>query len=395
MNPTAPTRTAPRRCAAVLALSLGLLMSARAQAPSQPPPGAAVAQGGLRVQLFVDQRRIAAARKLIGLDGELPVYAYKLQPAPQGLQLRLDSPELMRQWLGDFPLGQRTEASFDEPGQFLPVLLVLDVNNESAAPLQVTQSYLEVQTSRSELQPFIVLHAWQLDSFGINNYGWGRAEKAQLEFGFGRNKQVAAGPFTLALGTLGAVEVTPIKALSTLVPAVQRLLDQPPKCPSNAQVPACLARLQRAPGMGGIADIAFTRDDMVLTRLLGTLRYQWKDIDGRVQPREHALNIELLVFRFDTGEGAEMGGAAPEEGGFKPIQLQLDRSDYRLTLPYRPRLAPGQNQRLQLTLTAPKASSHRFRVVLESSDGRRVATPTLDLLYFVPRMADNEARPVR
>ena len=349
------------------------------------------AQDGVRVQLFVDQRRIAEAKKKIDPEGIFPVYAYRLQPGPQALELRLDSPELMRRWKGNFVLGQETKASFEDQTQFLPVLLVLDVSNESGAPLQVTNAYLEMQSSRSDLQPFMSLTAWMQESFDLRNYGWGRAENARLDFAFGRERPVTQS-FALALGTLGAVEVTPVRAMTAVVPAVQRLLDEPPKCPSNRQVPACLARLQRAPGMGRTTDIAYTRDDLVLTRLIGTLRYQWKDIDGRVQPREHPVNVELLLFRFDTGEGAEMGGGAPEEAGFKPITLQLDRKNYRLPLPYRPRLGPGQNQRFQLTLNAPKASSHQFRVVLEGSDGRRVTTPPLDLLYFVPRMDPSDPR---
>ncbi len=376
---------------------VALLLAAAAPARAQGgTPGAAVAQDGVRVQLFVDQRRIAAARKQVDPDNlSFPVYAYRLQQGAQALELRLDSPELMRQWKGDFPLGQQTKATFEDVNQFLPVLLVLDVTNEAGTPLQVSNAYLEMQSSRSDLQPFMVLNAWQQESFDLRNYGWGRAEAARLDFGFGRDRQAVATGFSLALGALGAAEVTPVKAMSAVVPAVQRLLDQPPKCPSNRQVPNCLAQLQRAQGMGRVADIAYTRDDMVLTRLIGTLRYQWKDVDGRVQPREHPVNVELLVFRFDTGEGAEMGGAAPEEAGFQPIMLQLDRQNYRLPLPYRPRLGPGQNQRFQLTLKAPKASSHQFRVVLESSDGRRVTTAPLDLLYFVPRMENDEARQVR
>ena len=387
-----------------LSCTLALLAAATITTTAPPLHAQGVtpaAQDGVRVQLFVDQRRIAEARKKIDPDGIYPVYAYRLQPGPQALELRLDSPELMRRWKGDFVLGQDTKASFEDTTQFLPVLLVLDVSNESATPLQVTNAYLEMQASRSDLQPFITLHAWMQDAFSIINYGWGRAENARLDFGFGRERPVTDS-FALALGALGAVEVTPIRAVSAVVPAVQRLLDEPPKCASNRQVPACLARLQRAPGMGRVADIAYTRDDMVLTRLIGTLRYQWKDIDGRTQPREHPVNVELLLFRFDTGEGAEMGGGAPEEAGFRPITLQLDRKNYRLPLPYRPRLGPGQNQRFQLTLSAPKASSHQFRVVLESSDGRRVATMPLDLLYFVPRMNNsdpnldiNEPRQVR
>jgi hypothetical protein len=374
--------------------TLALLAAITTPPQSFAQGGPSAAQDGARAQLFVDQRRVAAAKKQIGMDGEFPVYAYRLQPGPQALELRLDSPELLRRWKGDFPLGQETKATFEDPNQFLPVLLVLDVSNESGAPLQVTNAYLEMQSSRSDLQPFMALAAWQQDSFDLRNYGWGRAENVRLDFGFGRERAVTEG-FSLALGTLGAVEVTPVRAMAAVVPAVQRLLDEPPKCPSNRQVPACLARLQRAPGMGRVADIAYTRDDMVLTRLIGTLRYQWKDVDGRVQPREHPVNVELLVFRFDTGEGAEMGGASPEEGGFSPIMLQLDRQNYRLPLPYRPRLGPGQNQRFQLTLKAPKASSHQFRVVLESSDGRRVTTAPLDLQYFIPRMDNDEARQVR
>jgi hypothetical protein len=77
------------------------------------------------------------------------------------------------------------------------------------------------------------------------------------------------------------------------------------------------------------------------------------------------------------------------------VALQLDRKTYRLRLPYRPLLAAGENQRFQLALIAPKASRHQLRVVMETSDGRRVTTPRLDLLYFVPKMELEAVRQVR
>ena len=232
-----------------LSCTLALLAAAATAPPVHAQGGAPAAQDGVRVQLFVDQRRIAEARKKIDPDDFFPVYAYKLQPGPQALELRIDSPELMRRWKGDFVLGQDTKATFEDTTQFLPVLLVLDVSNESATPLQVTNAYLEMQSSRSDLQPFITLYGWMQDAFSIINYGWGRAENARLDFGFGRERPVTDS-FALALGALGAVEVTPVRAVTAVVPNVQRLLDEPPKCPSNRQVPACLARLQRAPGHG-------------------------------------------------------------------------------------------------------------------------------------------------
>jgi hypothetical protein len=365
---------------------------------AQSPPAAPAVTAGVRVQLFVDQRRIAAAKKHIGHDGLMPVYGHRLRAGPQALELRPDSDELLRRWKGDFVLGHPTEATFETDLQFLPVLLVLDISNESGAPLQVVNSALEVQASVTDRQPFIAASIWEeglaQGYFDLRNHGWGRAENARLDFAFGRDRP-ATETFALALGTLGAVEITPTRALTAVVPPLPRLIDQPPRCPSNAQVPACLARLRSTLAMGRIADIAYTRNDMVLTRLMGTLRYQWRDADGRMQPREHPVDIELQLFRFDTGEQAEMGAGGPEEAGFKPITLLLDRTQYRLPLPYRPRLAPGQNQRFQLTLNAPKASRHLFRVVLELSDGSRVATPPVDLLYFVPQYEDAEARQIR
>jgi hypothetical protein len=278
------------------------------------------------------------------------------------------------------------------------VLLVLDVTNESGAPLQVVNSTIEVQASVTDRQPFIAATIWEegiaQGFFDLRNYGWGRAENARLDFAFGRDRP-ATETFSLALGSLGAVEIVPIRAMTAVVPPLPRLIDQPPKCPSNAQVPACLARLRGALPMGRIADIAYTRNDLVLTRLFGTLRYQWRDAEGRMQPREHPVNIELQLFRFDTGEQAEMGSGSPEEAGFKPITLLLDRTQYRLPLPYRPRLQAGQDQRFQLTLTAPKASRHLFRVVLELSDGSRVATAPVDLLHFVPQFEEVEPRQIR
>jgi hypothetical protein len=369
------------------------LAAALAHAPvlAQSPSG--TAQGSVRVQVFTDQRRVAAAKKKIGDDGTFVVYGYRLQPGERALELRIDSDEFMQRWKGNAVLGQGNP-TFEDTLQFLPVLLVVDVTNESGAPAQVTNAYLEVQDSATERQPFIELSAWGSETFDLRNYGWGRAENARLSFAFGRERP-ATETFSLALGNLGAVEVTAVRAMAAVVPAVPRLQDQRPRCPSTQQVRRCLAQLQRTAPLGRLDEIAYLRDNQVLTRLIGSLSYQWRDNAGNVQQREHPLNVELRLFEFDTGEQAEMGAAGPEEGGFRPITLKTDGTSYRLPLPYRPRLAPGQNQRFELTLNAPKASRHRWRVVMELSDGSRMATAPLDLMVFVPQMDNEPARQIR
>jgi len=360
-------------------------LAAAAPAPAQTPPDAL--QAGVRVQVFVDQRRNAAARE--------QQMGYRLRAGTQALELVPESDALMQQWKGDAVLGQGPRVTLQRDAKTAPVFLVLDVSNESNFPVQATRSYLQVEASATELQPFVALSAWS-ESFRLSNHGWGPAENARLSFAFGPERPVTDS-VSLALGTLGIVSVSPEGALNALVPALPPLREQAPKCPSLDQVRDCLAQLQGTQALGRIGDIGFVRRNQVLTRLIGTLSYQWRDAAGAVHTREQALNVEQRLFSFDIGEQptASVGAPGREEEGFAPVSLQLERKSYQLPLPYRPLLAPGQNQRFQLTLDAAKASHHQFRVVMETSDGRRVTTPLLDLLYFVPKMELEPARLVR
>ncbi|HMO46807.1 MAG TPA: hypothetical protein PKB14_12355 [Rubrivivax sp.] len=349
---------------------------------------AQVAPDGLRAQVFVDERRNAAANEQHA--------GYRLQPAAQGLQLQPAADALLQRWKGDAVLGQGPRMAFGREASSWPVFLVLDLSNESARALQVTRAYLDIESSVTDPQPFLQLEPWGAESFALRNHGWGRAENAVLGFAFGA-QQALSERFTLELGALGAVQVTPERAMTAVVPALPQLRDEPPPCAAPEQVPDCLARLHGTQPLGRLDDIAYLRRDRVMTRLLGTLSYQWRDAAGGMHTRTQPLNIELQLFRFAVPDRstAAIGAPAPEQQGFAPVALQLDRSRYRLPLPYRPLLGPGQNQRLQLTLNAPKASRHLFRVVVESSDGRGAATETIDLLYFAPQLDTGDVRSVR
>lgn len=350
--------------------------------------------GGVRLQVFVDQRRNAAAKKRIASDGDFKGYAYRMRAGPEALELRLDSDEIMQRWKGPFVLGRQATDSFESETQFSPVLLVVDVTNEGGAPAQVAASYLEVEASVTDRQPFIALSSWGSETFDLRNHGWGAAQNAQLNFAFGRERPTSE-IFRLALGALGSVEVTPVRAMAAISPAVPQLQRQSPRCPSVAQVRNCLLQLGTRVPLGRLADIAYLREDQVLTRLIGTLSYQWRDSTNAVRQREHPVNVELLLFKFDTGEAAEMGAAGPEESGFSAITLPLDGPPYRLQLPLRPRVGAGENRRFELTLNAARSSQHRFRLVMEMTDGRRAESAPIDLLYFMPQLDTGETRQVR
>jgi len=369
-------------CLLLAALAIAALP---APAIAQPAPGNATA--GVRVQVFVDERRNAAARRQhIG---------YRLRPGPGALELRPESDELMRRWKGDTVLGQGPRLDLGPGTSAWPAFLVLDLSNESTRALQVTQAFLEVDSSATDAQPYLEFSSRGLEAFTLRNLGWGTAENAVLRFAFGPETGLSE-PYTLELGTLGAVRVNPERAMASLVPALAQLREKAPPCPSFQQVSDCLAQLHRSAALGRLGDIAVVRRDRVMTRLSGTLSYQWRDAEGVPQTRSQALQTELQLFRFEVPEpgAAGIGAPGPEQEGYAPVALQLDRSRYRLSLPYRPRLGPGENQRFQLALSAPQASRHRLRVVVEY-EGRRATGEPIDLLYFVPKADPGEPRLVR
>ena len=385
------TSAAARELLALMGV-LALLVSST---PCVAQPAATRTTAGVRVQLLLDQRRVAEAKKKVSPDADFPVYAYTLRAGNPRAELRPDNPELMQRWKGDFVLGADFNKSrFESATQFLPAMLVLDVSNESGTPQQVVNAYLDVESSSTDRHPFLQLQSFVGDSFDLRNLGWGKAENAQLNFAIGP-QQPASGNFTLALGAIGAVEVSTRRVLSSLVPALPNLQNNPPPCRSVAQVPACYAQLQRSAPVGRLAEVAYLQDNRVLTRLIGKLSYQWRDTSGAARQREHPVNVELELFRFNVSQGAEMGAPAPEETGFSTVLLGLDRTAYRVSLPYRPRIGAGENKRFQLALAAPKSSSHVFRVVLEMTDGSRVESTPIDWLYFVPFLDVGESRQVR
>lgn len=361
-----------------LALLAGLI-GASMPALTQP-------RDGLRVQLLVDERAEAAARHV----------GYRLQGGSDALQLSPKSDALMLHWQGEAVLSEALLLGALRRQRSWPVLLVLDLSNESPRALQVVDAYVQVESSMTEPRPLIELDAGQGDSFAFYNRGWGPAANALLTFAFGAQRP-ATDSLVQPLGSLGAVRVLPDRALATAVPGLAQLRERPPACPTIAQVPDCLAQLQRAPALRGLQELAYAVNGDVMTKLIGTLSYEWRDAAGGMQTRTQPVDIALLLFRFQVARELLNLLAAPsrEEEGYAPIALQLDRSGYRLPLPYRPLIGAGRNQRLQLTLTAPKASRHRFRVVVESSDGRRTSTEPIELLYFVPQLDSGEPRLVR
>ncbi len=380
--PSAVLRRLPVHRARAALLAGALLAGPWAAAHAQPQPA-------LRVQVFVDQQRFEAARREVRYDA----VGYRLQPAPAGLRLAPAADDLLRGWKGD---AIATGVSL-APRRFVPVMLVLDLTNESQAPQQVASAYLRVASSATDRQPFIVAADGYDRSVRLHNHGWGPAEGATLRFGYGV-KPPPERPFARELGTLGAVDLVVQRELETAVPGLARLIEKPPTCPTEGELPKCFERLKATPAGRGLGEIGLLRWQSVLARLHGTLRYRWRDAAGAESAREQALALDLHLFDFDVIERRPPVAAMarpPEERGFSPIELPLDRKAYRVPLPYRPLIPAGQARRFELALLAPKSSHHAFEIVVETAGGGVAVSPTIELDYLRPNPDTGETRTLR
>ncbi len=394
-----------------LALALGIVagvaatgQARAAEAPALVPvqfPGAGAGAGdAVRLNVYVDQRRNRAELKRITEDS-YPGYAYGQIAAGQRIQVGPDSSTLMRLWKAGATITPKSGQLFESVDQFLPVFLVVDLTNDGTQAVQVTGGYLEVASSQSDLQPLILMGDGATcgpggtpPTFALRNTGWGRADNASVTFAFGRDRPTTQS-FQLALGSIGSVEVSVARSSAQIAPQLDALRRRPPTCPSFAQLPQCLARLERDGVLGGFTGLVRVRDSgAVITHLTGTLDYRWRDSAGAVQSSRSPIETDVPLFVIQT-ESPECGAGAPTEGGYRPIKLALDRANYTIALPYRGRLGPRENRRLEMTLSADAASRHLFRVVLETSDGRRIASTPVDLTYFIPRLLFSEPRLVR
>jgi hypothetical protein len=154
-----------------------------------------------------------------------------------------------------------------------------------------------------------------------------------------------------------------------------------------------MTRLSNTGIFGRLAGTVIRKDATVLIRTAGRLNYDWVDAYGATKQRQSPFAAELPLLTFDIGNVAECGAPAPVERDVKPVKFTLDKKNYRIPLGYRGSLAPRQNRRFALALSADKSSQHYFKIVLELADGRTITTPKYDFLYFLPNFPPPESDP--
>jgi hypothetical protein len=290
--------------------------------------------------------------------------------------------------------GPWTRSLFEERAQFAPLLLVVDLTSDKAESTRIANAYLEVRESSTDLQPYLYVssvydpdcgeEAGLNPTFDLFNKGWGPVQYAKVTYSFGNEKKSGDERFTAEIGTFeNSATVSVIDGLRSLKMDTDSLGAKPFKC--DRKPPACLLALSKSGLLGDASTFAFADDGGILSRISGTILYQWVDSAGIVHHERSPFSVDIPIVQFEPQSGVDCGGAGAVERGYKTVRFSLDRKDYRIPLSYSGDVKPHQERRFGLALVADKSSRHVFKVVLELADGSTVSSPTIDFLYFVPR----------
>jgi hypothetical protein len=314
---------------------------------------------------------------------------------------------------------------------FWPVPLNVAIRNTSANRVSVSKAYLEVEDSLGELQPMYA--TYYKPRFGcpndyldtrvlFTNYGWRNPESMRFQLAFSNNptatlgdgsRIVSAGVGTGArvtpLGTIVYDAEADLAALGVNMALLRQHASRvagfilpETKMPGNeAQLAealrtdgfdcqglddnGCLAKIAGSGMLGRLGPVAYMKDGVLRTTMVGTLNYPWTDAKGVRRTAAVRFNVEVFLgARRRICIGGELAtGPTLDPGARTIVDLGVDKAAYRLAVPVNS-IDAGQSATLSLLLRAPKSSRHRFRLVVETTDGHTIRSKGLSALFVLP-----------
>jgi hypothetical protein len=332
-------------------------------------------------------------------------FVYGVSSTGPRLTIQPDNKRLMSMWKGggEIQLTEQEEGG-DEYGvfsltkaQLLPLTLVLEVQNRSAAPITVSGAYLAVQSSASDLQPAIQLNrglgvcgfAGFVPTFKAENFGWSAAQNAAMRFTFA-NPKVNARPgttsVTKSLGTIANtvdVDLEPQLRAAGVNTGTLKARSQTGFVCKSTSMPTCFQQVKATGVFGSIASQIGLEGNNMYVSAAGTLDYTWQDSKGAQHTASSPYNVVLplghIKIDAECGEGGEREVIASN-----PLVFKLDQSGYRLPVSFQRSIPAQQTSRFTVTVRADKSSQNDFTVVLQLADGREISSRPISLLYYVP-----------
>lgn len=178
--------------------------------PLDPAPPALVQAGGVTVSTYIDTR---LNNEFIDADIDMLSYGYTATPSAREVHITLDAPEILDIWKGDAVLRDdeidHSGWLFEDPGQFSPVFLVVELGNQGNRTAQVTSAWFDLAESVVDYQPYVVVYGSANTvfdpGFAFQNFGWSEAFDATLTYAFGDRNGAVTEDFLADLGTIDAI----------------------------------------------------------------------------------------------------------------------------------------------------------------------------------------------
>lgn len=351
---------------------------------------------GVTISTVVDRRRNQAFKS------SQQYLTYTQRALPQVTLVYPDDDKLMKLLTGKQTM-QHSSIISDRFVSFrLPVHMNLSIANRSRKTLSIKSIELEVLRSAVDRRPYLefssggvdgecMMNAGPLDAkVRLMNFGWGPAQNANLRFGFFNGDQT----YRAKVGTITQDRtVDLIDAVRKTGADINRLSSKNLfKCPSYNQIQRCRRDLLKRLRLGSLARLVRFNETFgtnLIVDTYGRLSYQWTDVDGTARRSGVSVKFPLRLTSIKVQPPAECGAGGPEDPQARVpvLRLRNGKQNYRVRYPLRRRLQvrAGRMVTLPFALKARKASDHRYRVVVEMSDGKRLATKPVRLKYFEPR----------
>jgi hypothetical protein len=341
----------------------------------------------LTLKILIDIRK---NQDFVKADRDFQSFVYEAVSADDAIKIMSASKAIVGTWKGNMSIGY---SIIEDDSQFAPVFLVADIRNDGPRPSQVTGAYLAVSESATDLQPFLTLSGFDAcdpenydPKFGFDNFGWGKARNARLVYSFG-TKASRTMDFVANLGTFDQATVATVEdGLRKSALNISRVKAGKFKCTSKSQIPACLTQLKGTGVLGNLADYVYAKGRAVFTNVSGKIEYEWVGSDNKTNNRASPFSVDIPLFHFDVGGGPECGAPGPVDRNEKPIELSLDRKNYRIPLNWRGQLGSRQDKRFAFSLAAARSSNHVLTLVVQFADGNIITSLPMDISYFKPRM---------
>jgi hypothetical protein len=367
------------------------------------------------------------------------------------LEIRPGNSRLMAMWKGNAEI-QLTSREEEVENILLPevsygvfsyakillpsVDITVEVQNRATRPIQITNAYLDVAQSVTDMQPAIQIsigndeycvstryHRSYSPKLTFENYGWGRAQNARIRYSFIDPSSNAIPASLSETRTIGNIDKTAAVNFESDLKAssvdTARLALQAKVCPptgsgscsdgfrcssadNKLDEKACLREIGGASLFGSLADKVrisgvgpYGNDDAgnIVTTVAGVLEYDWTDAAGTVHNRASPFRERLWLGRVNFG--VECGdGASVKRPAQSPLKLKLDQSGYRISVPIKEAVPAGRTTRYSLLLNSARSSQHDFVVALQLADGRTIRSRPINLTYFYPAwFADRKFQP--